>query len=431
MTSEDPAVSPDIDPSTAPSTPVEHEKPPASVSSGVETVEHHSIATAGDVLLKAALEQEADTSRRRKQSGRRVGTGRLLVFCPNGHRIEVSERHRGRTGRCPKCKSPFFVPAEDWGAGAKTPGEDGTPSDDTEGGTPDSASAEVTGQELRWIEEVRLHKVDPTKLKLKAGSLAGEFQPIDLGFSDDNILMVSLPAGKAGLFGGKKNSPDEARETIRTELRQGKSFSELSAEWSDVINADNVSGIAIVQPAQDDYSSMFAGIPVFGEGRIAVRIPKAEGESLLRFLSFELSMFRQLAQNLSEMYDKTLPGDEVGIPMSDSFVEKTCHYSEQTLAVLQNVVFYQKDAGFDVKLIGRECQKCGLVVSEESRKKEKIGGAGGKGIAKAKCPKCRQPFGEISLFTIDVVTRTGAETSDDGTETTDDNGNSTDDEAAT
>ena len=40
------------------------------------------------------------------------------------------------------------------------------------------------------------------------------------------------------------------------------------------------------------------------------------------------------------------------------------------------------------------------MVSEESRKKEKLGGAAGKGIAKAKCPKCTQKFGEITLFGI-------------------------------
>ena len=376
----------------------------------------HSVATAGDVLLQAALEQEAEATRRKKKPGRQASRGRVLVYCPNGHRIEVSERHRGQTGRCPKCKSPFFVPAEDWESrSAQSADENAGPTDSGQSGeTADSESSQATGQKLRWMEDIRLHKVDPTKLKLKTDSLTGEFQPVDLHFADDNILLVSLAAGKGGLFGGgKKTSPDEARETVRTEVAEGKPLKDLSAAWSDAIDADAVSGIVIVQPAQDDYSSMFAGIPVFGEGRIAVRIPKAEGESLLRFLSFELSTFRRFAQNLDEVYHVSLPGAEFGIPMTDSFVEKVCHYSEQTLAVLQNVEFYQADPAFDVKLMGRECQGCGLVVSEDSRKKEKIGGTSGKGIAKAKCPKCEQRFGDISLFTIDVETQSASESSDD------------------
>ena len=36
------------------------------------------------------------------------------VYCPNGHCIEVQERHRGRTGRCPRCREVYFVPAGSW-----------------------------------------------------------------------------------------------------------------------------------------------------------------------------------------------------------------------------------------------------------------------------------------------------------------------------
>ena len=40
------------------------------------------------------------------------------------------------------------------------------------------------------------------------------------------------------------------------------------------------------------------------------------------------------------------------------------------------------------------------MVSEDSRKKEKIGGKTGRGIAKAKCPKCEKKFGDISLYSL-------------------------------
>ena len=48
---------------------------------------------------------------------------------------------------------------------------------------------------------------------------------------------------------------------------------------------------------------------------------------------------------------------------------------------------------------GWRCSGCKLVVSEDARKKEKIGGSAGRGIAKAKCPKCKQPFGNNPLYT--------------------------------
>jgi hypothetical protein len=42
-------------------------------------------------------------------------------------------------------------------------------------------------------------------------------------------------------------------------------------------------------------------------------------------------------------------------------------------------------------------------VSEESREKEKLGGKEGKKIAKTACPKCKKPFGELPLYTLEVA----------------------------
>jgi hypothetical protein len=92
----------------------------------------------------------------------------------------------------------------------------------------------------------------------------------------------------------------------------------------------------------------------------------------------------------------------IDVPLEDVFTEAKCHYSEQMLKFLENIEYYQADPEFKLKLVGRKCQACGLVVSEDSRKKEKIGGANGKAIAKAKCPKCQQKFGTISLFALEV-----------------------------
>ena len=143
------------------------------------------------------------------------------------------------------------------------------------------------------------------------------------------------------------------------------------------------------------------GVPVFGDGQIAVRFPKIDDTTDPQFASFPLSGFRRFSSILDEFYGIRKFGTESGIPLDDVFTERACHYSDVHLKFLEQVDFYRNDPGFKLKLIGRRCQGCGLVVSEESRQKENIGGKNGKKIAKAKCPKCEKPFGEISLFAFD------------------------------
>jgi hypothetical protein len=63
--------------------------------------------------------------------------------------------------------------------------------------------------------------------------------------------------------------------------------------------------------------------------------------------------------------------------------------------------YYQPEPNeFPLELTGWRCGQCSLVVSEDARKKEKIGGLNGKGIAKAKCPKCGGKFGSHPLYQV-------------------------------
>ena len=55
---------------------------------------------------------------------------------------------------------------------------------------------------------------------------------------------------------------------------------------------------------------------------------------------------------------------------------------------------------FYVILVGYRCGNCGIEISEDARKKEKIGGSNGKGIAKAKCPKCKGKMGSHPLYSL-------------------------------
>ncbi|MCA9060927.1 MAG: hypothetical protein KDA85_20585, partial [Planctomycetaceae bacterium] len=79
---------------------------------------------------------------------------------------------------------------------------------------------------------------------------------------------------------------------------------------------------------------------------------------------------------------------------------------------VREVQWYQNDPAFELELTGYRCTACRTVVSEEGRAKNKLGGANGKGIAKAKCPKCSAKFGgdpqyRISRSPADSTSETG------------------------
>lgn len=313
------------------------------------------------------------------------------------------------TGRCPKCKAPFFVPLkpveEPAAAEASTAEGAAAPAAD-EKDTPQA------GKYSTWLVDVHLHTVNPTKLKLKPGSLQKEFQAVDVGFSPEGLLIVSLFKG-GGLFGAPAKKLAAAREAMLSHLAEGKPLEQLPVGAQQFYDAESVRKVGIAQPILYAHESMFAGIEVFGPGQIAVRLPAAKDakeKAEPQFLSFTLTSYREFAAALARFYGMESFGEEFGIPLVDRFTELTCHYNETKLPVLEAIEYYQNDPACKLELIGRKCAGCGLIVSEDARKKEKIGGANGKAIAKAKCPKCNAKFGNISLFTVAASVEARAET---------------------
>ena len=377
-------------------TPEDKEKPE-------QSAESHSVATGGDALLQIALEEELETGKRRRQPKKKQPKGRVitgfLVFCANGHRIEVQDRHRGKAGRCPRCKSLFIVPE-------KTGDSDGQSAEEQAANAAASADgteqSQASGRYSHWMKDVHLHTVNPEKLRLKPGNLEKEFQAVDVGFAKEDILVATLPAAKGlfGMSGGGKS--DEAREALLTSLREETPIDDIPVAEKRVLTAELLQQLAIDQPVIYEHESMFVGIPVFGEGRIAVRLPRAETKDLPTFLSFDLSAFREFSKHLELRYGIEEFGVTHEVPLAEEFSEQICHYSEEKFRSIENAEFYKADSESTVKLVGRKCEACGLVVSEDSRKKEKIGGANGRGIAKAKCPKCNEKFGDISLFDLEA-----------------------------
>jgi hypothetical protein len=82
----------------------------------------------------------------------------------------------------------------------------------------------------------------------------------------------------------------------------------------------------------------------------------------------------------------------------------TCHYNDETtMTIVADATYYEVDDAYVVTRVGCRCGSCGLAVSEDARKKEKIGGKAGKGLAKAVCPKCKRIFGDNPLCSIALV----------------------------
>lgn len=379
------------------------EKEVSAASRGAEVP--HSEATAGDLLLDIAKQEESESEGRRKMRGKRKpGETRVgfIICCPWGHQIEVQEKHRGQMGKCPRCKAAFIVPQAR---------RDEKPAESTAADavvafvSSEPTSALVAGKFTRWLRDVHIHSLDPTKLKLKPGSLESAFETQDLGFGLDGLLQLSL-SKKGGLFGGADKKKPEVRDAAVAHLAAGKPLSELQVAAQRLFGPDTIKQIQVVQPIVYAHESMFAGIPVFGVNRIAVRLPKPpEGNELL-FASFWLSEFREFAKQMDEVFGVQGLGEDVGIPMTDKLSEYKCHYTEQKFQALDISDYQQADPNRKLSIVGRKCEGCGLIVSEDGRKKEKLGGADGKGIAKAKCPKCQKKFGNFAFHAVEAAVPT-------------------------
>jgi hypothetical protein len=370
----------------------------------------HSVATGGDALLQVALaEQQEELDKKRKRKLQRLtgprGETSLLVFCPNGHRIEVDLKYRGMTGRCPKCKSPFFVPI---------PEE--APESEQSTGQQAAEAKPGFGKFAHWMQDVHVHVVQPEKLKLKAGSLKADFQLFDLAFADDELLAAAY-SRKKGAAHQKSKKTAKDREALQEYLKTGGPVADAPAAEKFTLTAEQAKAVAVVQPAAYAHESMFAGIPVFGEWLMAVRLPLGNDPTSAKFASFPLSEFRRFIELLRTVYGVEDLCQGIDVPLEDAFTEAKCHYSDQMLKFVENLEYYQADPAHKLKLVGRKCQACGLVVSEDSRKKEKIGGANGKAIAKAKCPKCQQKFGTISLFMLEEPEKSEDEKTPESPET--------------
>lgn len=383
---------------------------PSLAPEGAKPTKSERPKTEDDALLDLVTQDINETAARRKKrntmvGGVRTASGGFIIYCPYGCRFEVKDSNRGMSGKCPRCKAPFIVPVDppDYSASKKAAAAASGATADATSAKPNDAAGAYSG----WMKDLHLHTVSPDKLKLKADSLLKEFTEYDVAFSSDGLLLVNVAKKGGGLFGGGDKKKQEARDAMLQALKDGKSLAELVVADKQTFTTEQVRQLRVVQPVANRGESMFAGIPVFGSGRIAVHLPYTDDatHALPQYLSFSLSEFRTFAKALQAFGIENF-GGESGAPVTDSYDVAECHITKTPIRILRNLDYYKADPNFKLIKAGFKCGACSLTISEAGRAKDNLGGKDGKAIAKQKCPKCQQKMGDNPLMSLDSAADT-------------------------
>lgn len=341
-----------------------------------------------DDIFGLAMLDQRETRRKKKDRIAQSRAKKVLLPCTAcGSWIRVHQELGGKVVRCGQCKSRVVVPIMKKKEKA--------------------AEAKVeTGPKVSvdWLEDVRLHVVSPTDVTLKPGSLEKGAEPADLGFHESGMYLVKLAApAKKSLFGKSGDGPPEhpeQRRQIREQIAKSGEFDEIPFGQIHAVKKEKISSLKLIQPVADASQSMFAGVPVFGEGQIAVYLPITLEEGKQAMLSFSLSSYRKFAEHLKNALDADVGATENGVPAEDEYESLTCSISDQKFDSLKDVLYYEKDPAYELEVAGYICATCGVAIGEEGRARKKLGGANGKGIAKAKCPKCSNKLGDQKAWKI-------------------------------
>lgn len=413
---------PDKPKSTTPST-------AGDVGNGADTAATNDAAAAAkekdnDDLFSIAIKEQEETGQRRGQakSGRKKASGprtQIIIPCPSCNTlVRASDEQAGRNVRCPNCKKAVPIPplAKPAVKGRKK-------------ATKKVAQAETPKIDVTWINDAWLHVFAPTSLVLKPGSMIDPHSKVDVALTDTGLFVLSFgkDAGKGSkaaaadaseggmlafvrdkllsLLGRGSSDAAKAAEDLRDQWKRVREEFESTGEFKSLPNAEvrsiakeELQELRLVQPVAKAHESMFAGVPVFGDGRIAVYLPLQNEEGQQSFLTLPLNLFRTFSDKLKSQFAIELPASENGIPETDSSEALSCFLDQSKFEAVRNLIYYQQDSAYELELVGHRCTACGITISEEARKKKKLGGANGKALAKTKCPKCSAKMGADPLY---------------------------------
>ena len=338
-------------------------------------------------LVGIAMQDQRETRLRKRQKLQEAKKQRILMPCACGAWIRVHQDQAGKAVRCRQCKTPVIVPV------MKKKEKDSP-----------RKKGESIKVDLTWLPDVRLHIIQPTEVVLKPGSLEKSFENVDVVFHDSGMFLIRYaPPARKSLFSRSTDGPpavEEQRKQAEDKIRKSGKFDSIPFGEVQSIPPDHIPKVRLIQPVAEAHASMFAGVPVFGDGQIAIYLPLQLPDNQQAFCSFPLSLGRRIFGQLTSRFQLDLQTVENGIPAAEEFTTLKCHFSEMPVRSLKNVVYYQNDPAYEVEIAGHVCGTCGIALSEEARAKKKFGGAAGKGIAKAKCPKCSNKFGDQKAWNL-------------------------------
>lgn len=339
-----------------------------------------------DEFVGLALSEAKETHQRKRRKVEQSRRRRVLVPCTTcGAWIRVFQDQAGRTVRCQKCKTPFVVPQ--------------IKKKDKTSDTPSKSS----GVSLDWIEDVRLHVVSPTEIVLKPGSLNKGSETADVTFHDGQMYVVKFAtSAKKSLFGKGKGEAEipAQRSQVRDAISRSGNLNSVPVGECLPLAAAQASNVKLAQPVAAAHASMFAGVPVFGPGKIAIYLPIAQPDNQQIFLSMTLSQGRLMAERLQQTLGVDLQLADNGVPATDQKEMLKCKLVEIPVEAVRSVEYYENDPAFELEMTGYRCGTCQMVISEDGRARKKLGGATGRGIAKAKCPGCSAKMGKHPTYRI-------------------------------
>ncbi|MCA8986089.1 MAG: hypothetical protein KDA78_00515 [Planctomycetaceae bacterium] len=363
-----------------------------------------------ELLKLAAHEEKAATRKDTVRKKRRIKRG-FTIKAPCGCKIRVQNYHQGKVGFCPKCNVPFMVPVIQKPSKAE---------DQSGKAAIEPLSNEQLITDVRWVE------IATAKFKPKANCLKGKGDVVDAVRWNDELILVWQK--QKGLKGKPEEQKATLRSNIATHVRANRPQRALPTDRFEVISAEKWNTLKVIQPGSAE--SLTAGEEVFGPGMIAIELPPPPAEPVVetthpaakkgkkpkkpkkpaappipptRCLVLTISQYREFQKWAAAQTGQEQALLVEGVPLTDEVVSRTCALSEHEFEVLADPGYLQHDPKTPLVEVGWACQ-CGEVfICEEHRAEQKFGGKKPAGLAKAKCPKCEQKFGNNPLFHLKSV----------------------------
>jgi predicted Zn-ribbon and HTH transcriptional regulator len=407
-----------------------------------------------EFLTMVIREDAAEYARERRRLKTLANkTGKITQQIPNGFLVmppckcclvKVRYGQMGESSRCPKCKSMFMVPTVQVKRTRTIESRETSPEQST--------AQQVTNQKLialvagpapykLWLELIYMHRYLPQKVKVATGTLQKLFIPVDVGFSDDDILIVQY-AKKPGAYTREDKRIEKLRKEIRQLITEGKPVE--SGKEYDILRMPVgwLSSLQIISPMrQEDQNPEhpFKQTAVFGENRIALKLPMTDDGEELTF-SFCISEYRGFVSICLEEYGYVQFSKLCSIGMDPELNPTTCPLSDKTYNLIVNTGYYLNDSFVKVTKVGGVCESCDTFVSTEGEKirrdeitklladskaKKKPASPVNKGIAglaaggplpqlpaKGKCYLCNKKFGDHPSYIIESDATPAASSAD-------------------